>query len=312
MSDDEVPATATPRTTILRQRIGRTWNKLESLFALLGVLASFLAIYHYGIKPLFERRAIDAAYRIRTIAEGSSAFDLKPFLRSDLADANKLVEVDVLVWNSGAQAIDAKEIRREVTMKFEQTSRVVQFRLGAIASNLKENFIFGQTDPLTYQLTWKILDPGDSFEVRFLTTTNTDRTEPVRIDGLIAGPVAVTTHDVAERNHNRTNTSLVITTAAFWCVGLSFVFVGLAFPPPRLVAYFRRKRHRRDEKVRLYSKHGEVNGDSFGTIWLFTMFGITCLIALVIGSAVSSRIYYVPNWLEPQTFPFFVREWLGG
>jgi hypothetical protein len=130
MDDSQLPAIPPPPRTP-RQRVENVWHRLQNPFAILGVIGSALAIYHYGIKPLFlETRSLDAAFKFRTVAEGTPVFDLKPYLRPEAADKKKLVEFDVIIWNSGSQTIDAKEIRREVTMKIEGASKVKEYHIG--------------------------------------------------------------------------------------------------------------------------------------------------------------------------------------
>jgi hypothetical protein len=128
MSNPALPSVV-PKKRTVRQKIRR-------IFEILGYIATALAIYHYGIKPFAESRSISAAYRFRTVAEETSTFDIKSYVRPDFAEFKKLAALDVLVWNSGTETIDANDVSRPITMKISESSKIVEARVGPADSRL--------------------------------------------------------------------------------------------------------------------------------------------------------------------------------
>jgi hypothetical protein len=278
MSNETLPAVVTTKGAL-----ARLWDRLQNPFAILGVIGSILAIYHYGIKPVFfEGRSISAAYKFRTIAEGTSVFDIRSYLRAEAADSKKLVELDVLIWNSGAETIEAKDVRQPLTLKIGGSSRIKDTRPGAVRSSLENNFELQQTDPSTYRLNWKVIDPGDYFEVHFLIGTDLDESklpQLIQIEGRMANNVEITSVDFKKHMSNRSSFAGIL--LAFFGPMLMFLSAIFAFG----FSMDRTKGRLRPYLRILFS----ISSGALGLVV------VTCVLTIIY-SSISVRFFSVPTW----------------
>jgi hypothetical protein len=206
----------------------KLWHDYLSFpLSILGAVATVLAIIQ-GISFLFlEKKAISAVYKFEVLAQDGSAFNARTILDPNLSDWKKIVQVDVIIWNSGNEPIEHKDVRRDTTISLDSSSKVIDVHTGIQKSNKPDDFKFQDSGMNSYKLTWDVLDPGDFFETHFLVGTNLDREsikQIVQVEGLISGNTRVGFHQLSALNGIRVS--------AIFLVGspltlLFFVSIGL-------------------------------------------------------------------------------------
>jgi hypothetical protein len=299
------PSSASPSSpTLVPEKLRSIGKWAERLLAVLGVIAIFAELYHLVIKPVFlERRSITAAYSPYTVAEATPIFDIAPLLRPEFAIAKRLVEMDLLFWNSGTQTIPESDVRRPVTIKVSAGSRIVQQRPGKVFSEQPDSFNLKEIDPATYELRWNALEPDDYFETHLLIATDIDANDfeqIIRIDGLITGRLGVALLDFDKSMEDRNLVAYVIGLALFVSsAGLSILF-GTIMPTPR--------KEKRSKFVRMASVL---------FVFLITVGG-SATVAVIGGPWIASSFYAVPKWAPVTAYPpYFLKQiqlpgWWGG
>ena len=201
------------------------WERGRIFLDILGALATLFALYQAATFIFFDKRAISAAYRVQTLAQSGVAFDAAAILKPDLSQSKKVVEADLIVWNSGTQEIDEKDVRREVTISIDKTSNLLAVKQGLEHSNKTNDFHFDRiAGESSYKLAWDVFDPGDFFEVNFLVGTNLEPQalqKIVQVEGLFAGNVRVSMRRLEEIQSFRSITTVILGVVIFFA--LSFL-----------------------------------------------------------------------------------------
>jgi hypothetical protein len=145
-------------------------------------------------------------------------------------------------------------------------------------------------------LTWKVLDPADFFEANFLVGTDLDQrslSRLMRIDGLVAGPIGIAVSDFETWMSSRDLMSQLIGAPIVFGGILFLIFITLRYDAG-ITRYFQG----RSFPVRIASMLGIV----------VVVLGVPTCIGIVVGPAVASRIYSIPNWAQPAVFPPYFLE----
>src|SRR5262245_50599000 len=145
MADNEIK-------TVEESLVRKLWkNYLEIPFAVIGLVASIAGIITFTSWIFFESKAISASHKQAVLARDGIAFNAKPFLNPDLSDWKKIVEVSVLIWNSGSQPIEPKDVRREVSIVVDPSSKIINTQAGLQKSNKPDDYKFQQSGENSYK-----------------------------------------------------------------------------------------------------------------------------------------------------------------
>ncbi len=259
---------------------------------ILGLLATLFVLYQATTFLFFDKRAISAAYKTAVLAQSGPVFDITGILDPAVSQSKKILETDVIVWNSGTQEIDEKDVRREVNISIDQASSILVVKPGIQHSNKIDDFHFEHVAGTSaYKLNWAVFDPGDFFEIHFLIGTNLETSalpKIVQVDGLFAGNVGVSLRALQEIRENRIGMGGVIGVTTFF---LLFALIVVMLSSNKQI----------NQKL---SAMGQWPGVP---IFLGTMLLMAGL-AYVIAVPIAGYFFYVPTWLEPQfTLPFLHR-----
>jgi len=264
----------------------RLWQRGRPVLDVLGVVATLFVVYQAISYFFFEGKSISAVYRVSILAQEGKIFNLKSVLKPEFADARNVAEVSVLIWNSGKQEIESKDVRQDVTIKLAKNSNILAVQQGLQHSNKAEDFRFAGVENATYSLRWDVLDPGDYFEVNFLLASNFDKAslqQSVEIDGLIAGNIKVGTHGLDQVGAWRNVT-----------IELSIVFllVGWLIVTPIII----------DRSERMKRGFNAMSA-RIGVPIVISYVVLVFVVAIIVGSIIGNYLVRIPVWLEPSYFP---------
>src|ERR1700681_3588464 len=89
------------------------WRFTRGLELLLAFLGIVLTVYHIWEGVFAEGKALSASYKITLLAEGSEDFSIKNYVRPELNDYVRIVDLGIILWNSGSQIVNHGDIRGE-------------------------------------------------------------------------------------------------------------------------------------------------------------------------------------------------------
>src|ERR1043166_160732 len=179
----------------------RTARIVIDTLAIVGVIAGF---YHIWEAIFAEGKGLTASYKTVIVADGSDLFQINSFVRQDIEQASRIVDLGVILWNSGGQIISNGDIRGDehaltVELQLDNSSYLIDngWKLGKQNASTQNNFAFRPQAKNSFSLTWQLMDPGDYFEVHFLIATKLDRSQVANIGAKINGSVTGTKGNVA-------------------------------------------------------------------------------------------------------------------
>jgi hypothetical protein len=197
-----------------------------------------------------------------------------------------------MVWNSGTEVIEQKDIRRDVTIVLDASSKVIEVRPGLQKSNKVDDFKFGDIGMNSYKLTWEVLDPGDYFEAHFLVGTNLDQAslqKIIQVEGLASGNVRVSLRSLSEILNVRIGITLVLMFLSPWgVIILTAVLVTYNESAKRLAAWV--------------SKFANYKGKWTAIPTILFSIVVAATFLSIIGITIGSYFANVPVWLEPRYF----------
>jgi len=153
----------------------------ELVFAVIGVI---LTAYGIWIGFFADERGISAAYKVEVLAQRSDAFPTSAFLQNGLSSNNRVVQLDVLVWNSGKQIIKREDVRSSdhdllIQLDIGNLSSLVPkgWKLVKQESSIDNNYDLQSVGGNNFKLSWQAFDPGNFVQLSFLIATNLDKAQ---------------------------------------------------------------------------------------------------------------------------------------
>jgi hypothetical protein len=180
------------------------WRFTRGLELLLAFLGIVLTVYHIWEGVFAEGKALSASYKITLLAEGSEDFSIKNYVRPELNDYVRIVDLGIILWNSGSQIVNHGDIRGEdqtigIEIELGSSSQLMEngWKLTRQMTSIQNNFNLLSQGNNRFTLTWQALDPRDFVQAHFLIAT---KLEKERIDNIrpnFTGSVTGTKGNVA-------------------------------------------------------------------------------------------------------------------
>ena len=143
------------------------------VMALLTVFAIALSVYFYidGKKEKSICYAIESA--------PSLIFDSKrisPNIKVIEKDSNIISEniylIKGFVWNNGDIPIENKDIKREILIKLNNSSRIIDYKIDAQTDKENKNFQLNKIDNTSLKIYWEYFEPKDGFRFQIICVSN--------------------------------------------------------------------------------------------------------------------------------------------
>jgi hypothetical protein len=179
------------------------WRSVKVVEFILATVGFVLTVYHIWEGVFAEGKALRAEYKFSLLAESGDTFPLGTFVRPDVAEFDRVVDLGVILWNAGGQIISHNDIRGDehsliIELELGNASILIEngSRPGRQGSSIQNNFQFQPRGHNTFALTWQAMDPGDFFQVHFLIASKLGKGQIDNIGVKFSGSVTGTKGNV--------------------------------------------------------------------------------------------------------------------
>lgn len=143
------------------------------VMALLTVFAIALSVYFY----LDGKKEKSICYAIESTP--SLIFDSKkvsPNIKVIEKDSNIISEniyiLKGFVWNNGDMHIENRDIKRDLLIKLNDSSRIIDYKIDIQTDKENKNFQLNKIDNTSLKIFWEYFEPKDGFKFQIICISN--------------------------------------------------------------------------------------------------------------------------------------------